>query len=417
MKFRTLLLGMAALFVAGNAAYFSVNGLSMLFAGASLSVMVMASSLEAAKLVGASFLYNYWSTMGKFIRSYLLGAVFLLVILTSIGIYGYLTAAYQTTSDQLSITDKQTELIKLKKDRYVVQLADYNAEKNQLTNTINELSKGLANNVIQYRDTATNEIITTTSSSTRRALTAELNDSKTLREKLNNKISVMNDSITSFDVQMLNLKIDDTVAAEVGPLRFLAKLTGLEMGTVVNLLTLIIIFVFDPLAVILIVAFNTALKVDMGIEDKKKVIKHRMLYGDSGVSEDDMMNDDEYWKDLENSGLDTPISPEHDPEYFKDYINDIDVIDAEIITPPADLNNDGIVTEEEQNEYFERGGWQDAYNKLPYYYNPKFDWSKPARWIDDKNATKYWLDNKGGTHSLLEKYRSEFTNGDMTRTY
>lgn len=404
MKFRTILLGLAALFVAFNAAYFSVTGLSKLFAGASTSVIIMASSLEAAKLIGASFLYNYWNSINKVLRTYLTIAIFVLVLITSAGIYGYLTSAYQTTADQLSITDKQTEIVELKKNRYKEELATYTAEKTQLNTTINDLSKGLSNNVIQYKDKKTGQLITTTSSSTRKVLSSELTDSKLQRDKITQKIDVLNDSITAFDIQILNLKVNNEVAAEIGPLRYLAELTGWEMGHVVNWFALFIIFVFDPLAVTLIVAFNTALKVDKGEKDKKKVVEHRILYGE----EPDKPK-------IVSPGVTTR---EPNTEIFYDTnIDDIDVVDEEIVLPQEDANNDGIITEEEHIQYIESRDWGQPYNGVPYYYNPDFDWTKSEHWINDKNATKYWLDYKGGTHSLLQKYRSNFSDDTTTRTY
>ena len=100
MKFRTLLLGLSALFVAFNAAFFSVSGLSKLFAGASLSVMLMASSLELAKLITAGYLYNYWEKINRVFRWYLVTGVVILVLITSLGIYGFLTSAFQDTFNQ-----------------------------------------------------------------------------------------------------------------------------------------------------------------------------------------------------------------------------------------------------------------------------------------------------------------------------
>ena len=98
MKFRTLLLGLSALFVAFNAAFFSVSGLSKLFAGEkSLSVMLMKSSLELAKLITAGYLYNYWEKINKVFRWYLVTGVVILVLITSLGIYGFLTSAFQDT--------------------------------------------------------------------------------------------------------------------------------------------------------------------------------------------------------------------------------------------------------------------------------------------------------------------------------
>ena len=82
MKLRTLLLGLAALFVAFNAAFFSVTGLGKLFAGASMSVILMASSLELAKLILAGYLYNYWEKINKGFRIYLSIATLVLVLIT-----------------------------------------------------------------------------------------------------------------------------------------------------------------------------------------------------------------------------------------------------------------------------------------------------------------------------------------------
>jgi len=100
MNFRVFLLGLAALLVAFNAAFFSVTGLSKLFAGASTAVILMAGALEFSKLVAASFLHTYWDKLSGWLKFYLTGAVVTLILITSAGIYGFLTAAYQTTADE-----------------------------------------------------------------------------------------------------------------------------------------------------------------------------------------------------------------------------------------------------------------------------------------------------------------------------
>ena len=122
MKLRTALLGLSALFIASAAAFFSVTGLSKLFAGASTAVILMASSLEFGKLISAGFLYNYWDKINKLLRTYLLKGVGVLILITSAGIYGFLTSAYQVTADQLGVLDKQVELVDLKKGRFQEQL-------------------------------------------------------------------------------------------------------------------------------------------------------------------------------------------------------------------------------------------------------------------------------------------------------
>ena len=88
--FLKFLVGAVALSLAGCAAFFSIVGLSKLFAGAAMAVIVMASTLEASKLVIASFLYQFWKTASKALRSYLLIAISIIAIITSIGIYGFI---------------------------------------------------------------------------------------------------------------------------------------------------------------------------------------------------------------------------------------------------------------------------------------------------------------------------------------
>jgi len=239
-----------------SAAYYSVFGLSSLFAGAKTEVMIMATSLEFAKLIVASYLHNNWSKLGWLFKGYLTTGVVILMIITSAGIYGFLTSAYQITSDQLTIMDKQIAVVDLKKDRFRESLDDYKLEKIQLNESISELSKGLSNNTIQYKDKETGKIITTTSSSTRRVLQAQLKESKSQRLIVSTKMESLNDSITKLDIQVLDMESNNEVAAEVGPLRYLSKITGKSMDMIVNWFTLLIVFVFDPLAVAMVIAIN-----------------------------------------------------------------------------------------------------------------------------------------------------------------
>ena len=223
MKFRTFLLGLSALFIASAAAYFSVSGLSKLFAGASTAVILMASSLEFGKLISASFLYGYWNDVNKFLRTYLLIGVFILILITSAGIYGFLTSAYQTTADQLSVITKQTEVIELKKQRYQEQLDGYNKEKTALNQSISDLSKGLSNNVFQVQG-AEGQILTTTSSANRKVLDKQLNDAKIQRDNVAKKIETLSDSVTKLDLKVIDVNVNNDLAAEVGPLKFMAEI-------------------------------------------------------------------------------------------------------------------------------------------------------------------------------------------------
>jgi len=251
-----ILMVISTLTLSISAAYYSVFGLSSLFAGAKTEVIIMASALEFSKLIVASYLHNNWNKINTLLKSYLTMGVLILMLITSAGIYGFLTSAYQKTADQLSVLDKQTEVVELKKNRFQESLESYQLEKEQLNESISELSKGLSNNVIQYKDKETGEIITTTSSSTRRALESQLNDSKEQRNSISIKIEALTDSITKLDLQILDMESNNEVAAEIGPLRYLSKITGKSMDVIVNWFTLLIVFVFDPLAVAMVIAIN-----------------------------------------------------------------------------------------------------------------------------------------------------------------
>ena len=112
------IVALSALSVSASAAFYSVSGLSKLFAGASLEVLIMASSLEISKLVIASLLYQYWGKLNKLLRFYLSTAAIILVIITSMGIYGFLSAAYQETATKSGIVDKELAVIEMKKERF-----------------------------------------------------------------------------------------------------------------------------------------------------------------------------------------------------------------------------------------------------------------------------------------------------------
>lgn len=249
---------LAALCLATSAAYYSVFGLSKLFSAQAFAVIIMAGTLEVSKLITATYLHRYWKKLNLLLKMYLTTAVVVLMFITSLGIYGFLVSAYQTTADQLTIMEKQIAVIELKKERFNEQLTNYNIEKTQLGESISELSKGLSNNVIQYKDKTTGEIITTTSSSTRRVLNAQLDDFKEQRNTVSTKIESMTDSITKLDLQILDIESTSDVAAEIGPLKYVAELTNKPMDKIVNWFILVFIFVFDPLAVILLIGANRA---------------------------------------------------------------------------------------------------------------------------------------------------------------
>jgi hypothetical protein len=253
------LIGLSALAVSGSAAFYSVFGLSKLFAGASLQVIIMAGSLEFAKLVTASLLYQYWDTINKFMRFYLSVAVFVLMVITSGGIYGFLSGAYQETATKSEFLDKSLLVLQTKQERFEENKTDLTLEKSQLNTTISDLRTSLSNPAqVQYVDRESGQLITTTSTSARKALQKELELTIADRNDINLKLEAVQDSIMRLDTELLDLEIGNEEQRELGPLKYLSETTGKDMGQVVNWFLLLIIFVFDPLAIALVVAANFA---------------------------------------------------------------------------------------------------------------------------------------------------------------
>ena len=261
MKKRILpfVIALSALSVSASAAFYSLFGLSHLFAGASTEVIIMAGALEAAKLVVASLLYQYWNVINKWLRAYLMSVVFILMVITSGGIYGFLSGAYQSTATQSELLDKSLVILQHKQERFNETKEDLTLEKTQLNKSISDLRISLSNPTsVSYYDKEAEQVITTTSSSARRALQSELKNTIADRDNINLKLDAILDSISTTDIALLNKEISNEDQRELGPLKYLAKITGWPMDKVVNWFLMLIIFVFDPLAIALVVAANFA---------------------------------------------------------------------------------------------------------------------------------------------------------------
>ena len=341
------LIGFSALSVSVSAAFYSVSGLSKLFAGASLEVIIMAGSLEFAKLVTASLLYQYWDTINKTLRTYLSIATLVLVLITSMGIYGFLSAAYQETYSKLSAVENQKGFIQQKIDFYQNDVTRYDTEIERISSNISTLSNAKAS-TIQVRDTSVSGGFRQTISTTElRMAQNRINIEEENRKLAQSKRIVASDSLQKFQLQVLELDNNTEVAGELGPLQYLSSLTGYPMDKIINILLLIIIFVFDPLAISLVVAANFAFD-----QANKKTIYDEY---------EDPFEEDESHSDH--------LYEEPNISKIKESIGELEVIDVEEVKPRSpyssrmdiigqngndgehyselDLNKDGIVSKVE----------------------------------------------------------------------
>ena len=245
------LIAVTALAISGSAATFSVIGLSKLFAGASLAVIIMTGTLEASKLVVASLLHQYWSDLNRLLKTYLTLAVVVLIMITSMGIYGYLSAAYQETANKEGITQKELAIYDSKIENYKKQKSSREETANSVQERITQLNEGINN--IEYswvdRDGAGDQ---------RELLSTQLEIANEEYLRVSNDISRLDSTILALENERFETEISSDVAAELGPLKYISKISGWDMDKTVNVLILIIVFVFDPLAICLVLAANFA---------------------------------------------------------------------------------------------------------------------------------------------------------------
>jgi len=277
-KIFPLLIAFSALSVSASAAFYSVSGLSKLFAGASLEVIIMASSLEIAKLVIASLLYQYWDSLNKGLRAYLAVATCILILITSAGIYGFLSGAYQETANKEGIVTQQITALETKKALYEETRDNFLADRKSNNELRGTLSKG---STTQFTDKNGNLVVKTNNSAIR-----NIESTAKENERLATKLDVVNDSIFSLETQILETRVNSEAASELGPLKYLSELTGVEMNRIINWLLLIIIFVFDPLAIALVIAANFAfakLRTHDALNELTKIQEEAGLYNNEGT--------------------------------------------------------------------------------------------------------------------------------------
>jgi len=246
----------AAASISFSAAFYSIFGIGKMFAGASTNVMVMAASLEFAKLVIASFLYRFWEDVNKALRAYLVIACFILIIITSGGIYGFLSSAYQETANKVENLDKSTAVLDRQKEMIQRQLTQAEKQlefKSTRQNTLSDMrnrQQSNADNLISQNKSA---------SSVRTQMNSLSKESKTLDDDikiLQDTISSKNQQISEIETKILEASTNNDLAAEVGPLKYIAKLTGKTLDEVVNWFIIALMLVFDPLAIALVIAAN-----------------------------------------------------------------------------------------------------------------------------------------------------------------
>ena len=421
MNWLKFLVGFSALIIAGCAAFFSVTGLGVLFSGASTAVMVMAGSLEFAKLVAATYLKQMWDEIKGFNKWYLTIAVGILMMITSAGIFGYLSNAFQAQSLQLQQVDREVLVYSTKIEQNTAQITQLNTQLGQLSSTQSTiLEKGKVNNrLLRSIDSKDKQVAT-----------------------INKKISDLQDENAKNTEKINEIKIKNLdLEKEVGGFRFIAEAFGIELKNVVKFFIFLIVIVFDPLAIALIIAFNGLIaKKKYNLSDLDDLMeKNYQIYGDSGknsskesvfsdIVEENHILESEKDAEVFVDTINTPPAPNeellHAAEKYKEELLQKEM--EEEFTTLTDEEKKALepeITDEIlmklQPDYSPRGidldgdGSIDGYDTngdgiidrvtahpnraqamvgmKPYYAKSDFDWTDRKRWINDQNAVNYWI--------------------------
>ena len=268
-KFLPWFLLFCALGLSATAAYYSVLGLSIIFAGVAIPVIVMGSFLEVSKIAIATYLHNSWKKMYMLLKVYLTIALVTLSIITSIGIYGLLSTGFQENIAKMEIGGKQVQNIEVKKQRFKEIKTDLEKEKTTLDKDISQLRNALSTNTTtQSVDKKTGQLVTKANNANRKSFELQLASTQTSKDKLSTKIDALNDSITNLDIKVLDMESKASEGNELGAIQYVSEITGAGVKTVANWFIFLLIFVFDPLAITLIIATNKAFE---DIKPKKNI--------------------------------------------------------------------------------------------------------------------------------------------------
>jgi hypothetical protein len=260
-KFLPWFMLICALGLSGTAAYYSVVGLSIVFVGVAIPVIIMGSFLELSKIAIATYLHDKWKETYGVLKIYMTIALVTLSLITSLGIYGLLSTGFQGNIAKLEINEKKIKNVEVKKNRFEEIKEELTKEKTTLDGDITKLRDGLSTNTTtQSVDRKTGQVITKANNANRKSFEGQLKEAQVRRDTIASRIDAMNDSITKLDIQVLDMESEEISGSELGAIKYVSELLDWDIKRTANFFILILIFVFDPLAITLVIATNQAFK-------------------------------------------------------------------------------------------------------------------------------------------------------------
>jgi len=244
-----------AIVLAVTVAYVSISGLLTVFSGAGVIGLIFFSAIEISKIVATSAIHTYGKKIGWVYNALLSLGIIIAMGITSMGVYGFLSSGYEKNSAKSdNVTRKITlidDQIKLKeKSRESV-----NTQLLQTQNSITQLRTALGNNT-QSRVDRKGNVITTSSAANRKAFESQLKLATESEQRLSKDLSVIDSTINVLSEEKLTIESEEATTNELGPLKYLSEITGSSMDNVMKWFILLLIFIGDPMAILMIIIFN-----------------------------------------------------------------------------------------------------------------------------------------------------------------
>ena len=339
--FKYLILG-SALLIALCSAWFSVTGISQLFIGEYRAAFIMAGALELGKLVTVSFVYRYWNVLRGFLKWYMVSATVIISIITSVGIYAFLSSAYATSAVEYRTEMVSVQAIEFQRESLTNLIGNQQSRLDQLQ-TIRSQQEGRLSGLVITSETL-NRIDTVVARGTTVDLRGFESQQEAIRQtdtqitQVQNELFGLVSQRDSLEIARASLQMEVDGGSKIGTFAYVADTIGVELDQLINWFILVIVFVFDPMAISLLIGYNVI------------VMSTRLKSRMDDISEEDVPTD------IRSVPIEEVYKPDPAPDPPLVYDSP-----SEPVEPPPEPS-------------------------MPYYMEADYDWARDPRWKHDERA-------------------------------
>ena len=257
--------------LATTVAYVSISGLLTVFSGAGFIGLIFFSAIEISKIIATSAIHTYGKKIGWVYNSLLSLGIIIAMGITSMGVYGFLSSGYEKNSAKSDNVNRKIQLIDNQVKLKEKSRESVNTQLLQVQNSITQLRTALGNNT-QSRVDRKGNVITTSSVGNRKAFESQLKIATESEQRLSKDLSLIDSTINVLSEEKLDIESKEATTNELGPLKYLSEITGTSMDNVMKWFILLLIFIGDPMAILMIIIFNKIINGDVASEGITEVV-------------------------------------------------------------------------------------------------------------------------------------------------